>query len=58
LPVSGGDVTARGVAPGPQVGEILRAFECWWIGQGFPQDAETIAQGLELAITTTGVPDA
>ena len=58
LPVTGGDVTARGVAPGPQVGEILREFECWWIGQDFPRDAETVQRGLELAMTTAGVPEA
>ena len=58
LPITGGDVTARGVAPGPQIGEILREFERWWIGQGFPRDADTVERGLELAMTTAGVPEA
>jgi len=35
FPVSGADVLALGVAPGPEVGRILAAAEAWWIGAGF-----------------------
>ena len=35
LPVTGADVVAAGIAPGPQVGEILVALEDWWIAGGF-----------------------
>ncbi len=35
-PFSGKDILARGVASGPQVGEILREFEAWWIANDFP----------------------
>ncbi|MGH7088608.1 MAG: CCA tRNA nucleotidyltransferase, partial [Stellaceae bacterium] len=30
FPLRGRDVTARGVAPGPAVGEMLQAIEAWW----------------------------
>ncbi len=42
MPFGGGDVLALGVAAGPRVGVILKAFEDWWIGQNFP--ADTAAQ--------------
>ncbi len=38
LPVRGRDVMALGIAPGPQVGKILAAFEEWWISADFPSD--------------------
>lgn len=30
FPLTGGDVTERGVAQGPRVGELLAAVEAWW----------------------------
>jgi len=30
LPLRGSDVTARGVAPGPEVGRLLAEIEAWW----------------------------
>ena len=41
-PVGGKDIVALGVAEGPRVGEILRAFDRLWEEAGFPSDAETI----------------
>ncbi|MGE0052675.1 MAG: CCA tRNA nucleotidyltransferase [Hyphomicrobium sp.] len=38
LPVRGADVLALGVAPGPKVGEIIEAFEHWWMSADFPAD--------------------
>ena len=38
MPFSGGDILALGVAPGPAVGNVLRAFETWWTGNGFVDD--------------------
>ncbi|MDD3289079.1 MAG: hypothetical protein PHX43_08815, partial [Alphaproteobacteria bacterium] len=35
FPVKGEDLVERGVAPGPQVGELLREIEAWWIEQNF-----------------------
>ncbi len=38
LPVKGACIIGLGVAPGARVGEILRAFESWWIREDFPND--------------------
>lgn len=38
MPFSGSDVLALGIQAGPAVGEILRAFEAWWIAAAFPSD--------------------
>ena len=35
LPVSGADVVAISVAPGPEVGRLLAAVEEWWIAGDF-----------------------
>ena len=37
-PVRGADIIGLGVPPGARVGEILRAFEAWWIREDFPND--------------------
>ena len=42
LPVTGADVVAAGIAPGPQVGEILVALEDWWIAGGFMATKEEL----------------
>ena len=39
LPITGADILALGVPAGPRVGDILRAFEAWWLDAGFPADA-------------------
>lgn len=39
LPVTGTDILALGVPAGPRVGDILRAFEAWWLEADFPADA-------------------
>lgn len=36
LPVSGTDVLALGLSPGPAVGAVLAAVEAWWIDRDFP----------------------
>lgn len=38
LPLRGADIIGLGVPPGAHVGEILRAFETWWIREDFPND--------------------
>ena len=38
LPVTGADVRAQGVKPGPRVGMILRDLEAWWIARDFQPD--------------------
>lgn len=44
LPLTGADIIARGIAPGPIVGEILRRFETWWLMAGFPKDDAIIEE--------------
>lgn len=39
LPVTGADVVAGGIAPGPAVGHILRDMEDWWAAEDFPDPA-------------------
>ena len=46
FPLGGGDVTALGIAPGPQVGELLRSVEAWWIMGDFAADAEACRSEL------------
>jgi poly(A) polymerase len=51
MPFSGSDVLALGIAPGPAVGNILQAFERWWIESDFLSDAEQQSRVLkELAL--------
>jgi poly(A) polymerase len=53
MPFSGSDVLSLGVAPGPQIGNILEAFQRWWIAENFPTDAEGQGKMLkELALRT------
>lgn len=43
FPLQGADILKLGVAPGPQVGELLRAVEEWWIERDFhPARAECL----------------
>jgi poly(A) polymerase len=38
FPLSGADVTALGIAPGPQVGRLLGAVKAWWEDGDFAAD--------------------
>ncbi len=44
--LSGRDIIARGVAPGPDVSRILAQVEAAWIASGFREDAATILRRL------------
>jgi poly(A) polymerase len=35
FPISGKDLVARGIAPGPQMGQILSDLEDWWVATNF-----------------------
>ncbi len=35
FPVSGNDLKARGIQPGPQMGQTLRELEDWWVASDF-----------------------
>jgi poly(A) polymerase len=47
LPLTGEDVKGAGVAPGPQVGQALRAVEDWWIDADFTDDRLSIIERLK-----------
>lgn len=51
FPLSGKDVSALGVAPGPQMGSILDAVELEWINAGFPDDRTFLTSRLNRAVT-------
>lgn len=46
LPVRGADLIDKGLAEGPAIGRIVRAFEEWWIAQDFPTDPLRLAKAL------------
>lgn len=46
LPVRGADLIEKGLAEGPAIGRIVRAFEDWWIRQDFPSDQLRLAKAL------------
>lgn len=37
LPVGGREAAEAGLAPGPAVGQVLRALEDWWVANDFPE---------------------
>ncbi len=49
LPIGGADLAARGIAEGPRVGDVLRAFEGLWAAAGFPADPASVDRLLEKA---------
>ena len=46
FPLTGGDIVAAGVAPGPLVGGLLVELESWWIGQDFAPDRAAVLAEL------------
>jgi poly(A) polymerase len=49
FPLKGGQIIAKGIEPGPQVTQILRAVEDRWVAEEFP-DAERVQRLLELTL--------
>jgi poly(A) polymerase len=47
FPVSGEDLKARGMQPGPQLGATLKALEDWWMATGFPADKALVLKRLD-----------
>ena len=54
-PISGKDIMARGVAPGPHVGEVLREFESWWITNDFPSERSLLDDQLGILLQRNGL---
>lgn len=48
FPITGEDLKARGIVPGPQLGAMLRALEDWWMAAGFPQDKALLLKRLDV----------
>ncbi|KQM33640.1 poly(A) polymerase [Rhizobium sp. Leaf68] len=46
FPLSGADVLAAGLPPGPQVGEVLGELEAAWVDGNFAADRETLLSRL------------
>jgi poly(A) polymerase len=50
FPLSGHDVTALGISPGPRVGALLEAVERWWEAADFARDRDAcLARLKEIA---------
>ncbi|HUK60186.1 MAG TPA: CCA tRNA nucleotidyltransferase [Stellaceae bacterium] len=47
FPLKGADLVARGLAPGPEVGELLGAIELWWEAGDFRADRKAALAELE-----------
>ena len=46
LPVSGGDLLAAGMNPGPDIGVTLRRLEDWWVASGFTPGKQDLLKRL------------
>jgi poly(A) polymerase len=47
LPLTGDEVAAAGVPPGPMIGAVLREVEAWWIDQDFISDKLSVMERLK-----------
>ena len=48
--ISGGDLAARGVAPGPKMGKLLKILRETWIEKGCPSDPDFLDKNLADAL--------
>jgi poly(A) polymerase len=46
LPVSGGDLLAAGMKPGPEIGATLKGLEDWWVASGFTPGKQELLNRL------------
>lgn len=53
FPLTGADVLAVGITPGPKVGAILDDVERWWLEAGFPGDRTVLLAELGRAAKVT-----
>ena len=47
LPINGQDMLAAGIASGPQMGEMLRELEDWWVASDFLATREELLERLK-----------
>jgi poly(A) polymerase len=47
FPLTGDEVHAAGVPPGPLVGKVLREVEAWWIDNDFTDDKLSLIERLK-----------
>jgi poly(A) polymerase len=47
LPLTGDEVAAAGVPPGPMIGAVMREVEAWWIDQDFISDKLSVMERLK-----------
>jgi poly(A) polymerase len=47
LPINGQDMLAAGIASGPQMGEMLRELEDWWVARDFLATREELLERLK-----------
>lgn len=50
MPITGKDIIARGIAPGPEVSHRLQRFERDWVASGCPHDAVHVAALLDAVL--------
>ena len=50
LPLTGDEVVAAGVPPGPKVGAVLREVEAWWIDNDFIADKLSVVERLKAVV--------
>lgn len=48
LPVTGRDLIAAGMAPGPEIGRMLRYLEDWWLASGFSLAKDDLLKRVPL----------
>jgi len=54
FPLTGADVKAAGVPPGPRVGEVLRAVEDWWLERHMELDRDACLAKLREVAANEG----
>ena len=54
FPVTGEQIKAAGVSQGPDVGQVRRAVEAWWIENDFPDDPDAAQAALRRAVQALG----
>ena len=50
FPVTGADVLARGIPEGPEVGDLLRTVEDWWLKRNFAPNRAALLDRLDALV--------